>query len=353
MITAKRTYLSLAVIVSLWPWVTAVAQPQLLPEQQNINRPIAGSTESTLPSLTPVLLAPIAQTSSRTELASLSSANRDRLHQLLTRAQAESWPQKPYPQLIQSIAEQFLGADYRAGLLDGHTNETLVISLQEFDCVLFIEAILSLSKAVLQAETLANSPSSTTQQDIASTTFVNSVESYRYRDGKLQNYCDRLHYFSDWILDNQRRGNVSAVPQLQVQPLNKTIHFMGNHRSSYPQLLKSDGQYDCIRNAESRLNQTINRESNSSSPFGYIPTSQIRSQYPQLQAGDIVAVATSVSGLDVTHTGLVYRHPDGNLGLIHAAPNAGVILAGDLQTYIERVDSAIGIIVTRPNLQAD
>jgi hypothetical protein len=78
----------------------------------------------------------------------------------------------------------------------------------------------------------------------------------------------------------------------------------------------------------------------------YIPTDQIQSHYAELQAGDIIAIATSVPGLDVTHTGFVYRSSQG-LGLIHAAPS-GVKISADLQTYVSRVEAAIGIIVVRP-----
>ena len=352
MTAIQRTYLFLAVVASLWPCATAVAQPDAFPQQLKIENQLKGSVRSITPG--PELLSmPIGQASSATDQALLSSVDRDRLHNLLSKAQAESWAQQAYPQLIQSIAEQFLGEQYRAGLLDQGSKETLVLSLQEFDCVLFIETVLALGKAIIQVESFASEPSIAVQQTIASTTFSESVEDYRYRGGKLQDYCGRLHYFSDWILDNQQRGNVSPIANLKIQPLDKALTFMGNHRGSYPQL-KADSQYNCIRNVEQRLNRSIsdslNRELAFNPPFGYIPTAQIRSQYAQLQAGDIVAIATSIGGLDVTHTGLVYRHSNGNLGLIHAAPNAGVILASDLQTYIERVDSAIGIIVTRPNL---
>ncbi len=360
MSATQRTSLSLAIIVSLWPWASAVAQPEELLQQPELQQieivgPLEGSVLSTSPSPSPnIELRPSnGQGSLETASALLDPADRDRLHNLLAKAQAERWHQQPYPQLIQSIAKQFLGEQYRAGLLDSGKTETLVLSLQEFDCVLFIETVLALGKAIIQVESSPPELYLAAQRTIASTTFAESVEDYRYRGGKLQDYCGRLHYFSDWILDNQQRGNASPIANLQIQPLNKAITFMGNHRGSYPQL-KADSQYNCIRDAEQRLNRSINdslsRETAFNPPFGYIPTAQIRRQYDQLQAGDIVAVATSVTDLDVTHTGLVYRHSNGNLGLIHAAPNAGVILASDLQTYIERVDSAIGIIVTRPNL---
>ena len=70
--------------------------------------------------------------------------------------------------------------------------------------------------------------------------------------------------------------------------------------------------------------------------------------YDRLQAGDIVATATHIDGLDVTHTGLVYDNGDGTRGLLHASTSGGVKVSPDLQSYVQGVDSQIGIIVARP-----
>ncbi len=349
-------YLYLGATMSLWASSATVVQPQSLPQRLPIAR-LAQAPEvvTQTSSATPASLVAIEQSVQLDAPILLSEADRDRFNQILLQAQRDSWSQLPPEQFIQRIAEQFVGARYQAGLLDGGEREALVLSLQNFDCVLFIETVLALGKGILQAEALTQEnmaePAEQWQpQKVAETTFSASVEGYRYRGGELGEYCDRLHYFSDWILDNQQRGNAIAILQLASQPLGKAITFMGSHRSSYPQL-KSEDQYQCIRAAENRLNKKISGHSNNpANPLGYIPTAQIRAQYSKLQAGDIVAVATSVPGLDVTHTGLVYRHTNGNFGLIHSAPNVGVTIATDLQTYIERVDAAIGIIVTRPVL---
>jgi hypothetical protein len=42
---------------------------------------------------------------------------------------------------MQTVAEELLGAKYQAGLLDKETQETLVISLKQFDCLLFVETV--------------------------------------------------------------------------------------------------------------------------------------------------------------------------------------------------------------------
>ena len=227
--------------------------------------------------------------------------------------------------IAQAVAEQFLGAEYKAGLLDKSTQETLVISLQQFDCLLFIETVLAIADNIARQENNYQA-------------FTNKVEEQRYWNGKMNGYCSRLHYFSDWIVDNQARGNVKNITaELGGISTVKKLNFMTTHRSSYPNLAKSDRNFECIERVEASL----------SSNFNYIPTNQIHRVYSQLQPGDIIGVATEIAGLDFTHTGFVYQQDNGDIGLIHASPAGEVTIAKDLQTYISNVDLAIGIVVSR------
>jgi cell wall-associated NlpC family hydrolase len=235
--------------------------------------------------------------------------------------------QRPMGEIVQAIAEQFLGTPYKADLLDQTQEETLVVTLNKFDCVLFVETVLALARGVAV-------------QDYSYQTFVNHIRDQRYRSGQMDGYCSRLHYFADWILDNQKRGTIHNIAQeLGGVPLGKTLNFMSTHRQSYPPLANNDANYQCMVETENKLNGvTIN----------YIPTNQIRRVYDQLKPGDIVAIATNLPGLDVTHTGLVYRSPSGNIGFIHASPIGEVAIARDLHRYAGKVKNAIGILVARP-----
>jgi len=177
-------------------------------------------------------------------------------------------------------------------------------------------------------------------QDYSYPTFVNHIRDQRYWNGQMNGYCSRLHYFSEWIFDNQQRGTVQNIGQkLGGVPLNKKLNFMTTHRQSYRPMAKDDTTYQCRVEREAQLNSVT---------VDYIPTNKIRRVYSQLQPGDIIAVATNIPGLDVTHTGLVYRQLNGNIGFIHASPAGQVTIARDLERYISRVDNAIGILVTRP-----
>ncbi|MCZ0902281.1 DUF1460 domain-containing protein, partial [Microcoleus sp. HI-ES] len=74
--------------------------------------------------------------------------------------------------------------------------------------------------------------------------FVNRIEEQRYLNGKINGYCSRLHYFSEWINDNQKRQTVENITaELGGVPMNKTLNFMSQHRSSYPQMVKDEATY--------------------------------------------------------------------------------------------------------------
>ena len=249
-----------------------------------------------------------------------------RFDKIVQYAKQQNLPDRAIGEILQAIGDNFLGKPYAEGLLDKSGAEKLIITLNKFDCVLFVETVLAISRGVAV-------------KDYDYQNFVNRIEEQRYSNGKMNGYCSRLHYFSEWINDNQKRQTVENITaQLGGIPMNKTLNFMSQHRSSYPQMAKDEATYQCIVGIEADLAKTT---------VNYIPTNRIKSIYSQLKPGDIVAVATDVKGLDVTHTGFVYRNADGNLGLIHASPAGAVTVAYDLQRYISRVESAIGIVVAR------
>lgn len=252
----------------------------------------------------------------------------ERFRHIMQSAIAQKLHQRPMGDIMQAIATRFVGAPYKGNLLDQSPEETLVVNLNQFDCVLLVETVLAIARGVAV-------------QDYSYGTFVNHLRDQRYWNGQLDGYCSRLHYFSQWIYDNQKRGTVQNLGlQLGSVALNKKLNFMSTHRQSYPPMVKDDANYQCLIEREAQLDGVT---------IDYIPTNKIPSLYSQLQPGDIIAVATNIPGLDVTHTGLAYRQPNGNFGFIHASPAGQVTVARDLHRYASRVKHAIGILVVRPH----
>lgn len=257
----------------------------------------------------------------------LSESDQKIFKHLTAKAIEQNWQTRSIGEITQAIAEQFLGTPYVDGLLDRSPNETLFTSLQKFDCVLFVETVLAMARGIVV-------------EDYSPYTFTKYLQQQRYENGEINGYCSRLHYFSHWIEDNQRRGIVTDITKdLGGISLNKKINFISENWQKYPKLVASEKERQCIEQMETRLNAvTVN----------YIPTNQIRNRYRELQSGDILAIATRIPGLDVTHTGFVYRNTNGEVGIIHAAPGRGVKISSDLETYLKRVKDAIGVIIARP-----
>ncbi len=270
--------------------------------------------------------APVRQTALEQPVPEPDSTTKRLFAQVMNYARENDLHERPLGEIMQELGLQFEGKPYMAGLLDEPDSETLICRLDGFDCVTFVEAALAMARAIRQ-------------QDYSYDSFALNTRDQRYRGGEMGDYCSRLHYFSDWIADNERRGNVENITeQVGGEPLDKTINFMTSNRKSYPRFATNDTLFACIQEMEANLADV---------ELFYIPQHRIRDAYDQLQAGDIIATATSIKGLDVTHTGLVYKH-DGGTGFLHASLTGGVKTEPDLQNYITSVKKQIGIIVARP-----
>jgi Protein of unknown function (DUF1460) len=222
--------------------------------------------------------------------------------------------QKSLGEIMQTVGQWFLGKPYVGGLLDKSETEALVIDFEQFDCVLFVETVNALSKVIAK-------------QEYDYDKFQFYLNNLRYRNGTLNGYGSRLHYFTDWAHDNSARGNVNDLTAaFGGVRLNKVINFMGTHRNSYAQLKNNDTLFNEILEMERSLR---NRN------LYYIPKAQIRSIYNNLRAGDIITTTTNIEGLDVTHTGLVLVTENGQKSFMHAS-SAGkqVMVSPDLHDYV-------------------
>jgi cell wall-associated NlpC family hydrolase len=258
------------------------------------------------------------------------STTRARFDSVMEAAASADLHRRPVGRIMQELGTQFLGAPYLTGTLDEPPEETLVVRLDGFDCVTFVETMLAMARGVRQ-------------QDTSYAGFARRLAQQRYRSGSV-GYCQRLHYFTDWIAHNDARGLVDdRMDALGGRVLRDTIDFMSTHRSSYDRFATNDSLYRCVQDVEADL-----RARHRSRPIRYVPQDSIPAVYDQLRAGDVIALATSIDGLDVSHTGLAYAHGDGSFGLLHASTSGGVVVSPDLQRYVQQIDHQIGIVVARP-----
>lgn len=231
---------------------------------------------------------------------------------------------------IVAVGKSFLDTPYVEKTLEVGETETLVVNLQGLDCTTFVENVLAFG-------TMLKSKQDSFED------FTKTLETIRYRDGDLKGYPSRLHYFTEWIRNNEEKGLVKDITSdLGGIELNKPINFMGTHRSLYP-FLSDDTNFAIIQQAEKEL---------AKENLCYLPQDRIKSKEQQIQSGDIIALATSIKGLDVTHTGIAIHQPDGRLHLLHASSKNGKveITQEPLVDYLKNIKSNIGIIVARPVL---
>ena len=122
------------------------------------------------------------------------------------------------------ISKYFLGTPYVAGTLETEKAEHLVVNLREYDCVTFVETVVALAWHLKSRKKTFEA-------------FRRSLQKIRYRQGRLQGYSSRLHYFSDWMHDNQKKGTVRNVTvEIGGRPFRKTMTYMTTHPDLYPPL---------------------------------------------------------------------------------------------------------------------
>lgn len=242
-------------------------------------------------------------------------------------AKKQGLPDQSMNAIVAAIGMSFLDAPYKAHTLEGNAPEQLVVNLKEFDCVTFVETTLALARCIKM-------------QKMTFEEFKRQLQFIRYRDGIIDGYASRLHYFSDWIDNNVQKGVVkNMAPELQGVPFEKRIHFMTSNRSSYPQLANDD-VYHAIRGVETELN--LRRRT-------YIPKATLINVRDNILDGDILGITTAIEGLDITHTGFALRFM--NYQRFLHAPLSGQnvqITKRTLVDYLGQDEKRTGIMVARP-----
>ncbi len=230
--------------------------------------------------------------------------------------------------LVLKIGLDFLNTPYVGKTLDKSKEEKLVINLHQLDCTTFAENCLALARTVKSEKPSVDK-------------FCTELESIRYRGGKLDGYASRLHYFSEWIADNENRRHVQSMAESmggKVLPLN--LYLMSKNPKEYPQLINDPATTSQIQAIEEKV---------SAQKFFYIPVAQFESIESQIKDGDIVTLTTSIPGVDVSHVG-IFLKKDGHIHLLHASSSAMkvTVSAEPFAQYLTKSKKTTGIMIARP-----
>ena len=222
-------------------------------------------------------------------------------------------------------ARFFMNTPYMGGTLEGDDEERLRVNLRELDCVTFVENALALH-LMLQTDRQAFD------------NFCDILQKIRYRNGIIDGYISRLHYFTEWIEDNLKKGLLS-LPDIPIcRNFNPGLSFMSTNCNSYPALKANPELCSQMSEVEKRVNELS---------FCYIPKEQVRNAEAHIQDGDIIAITTNIRGLDVAHVGFAVTI-NGRICLLHASLGERKVVGHDiLHDYLARNRNHSGIIVAR------
>lgn len=231
-------------------------------------------------------------------------------------------------QLVEFYARQMLGTPYVAHTLEAD-QEMLTINIHELDCTTFVETLYAMART-----TIARRYS---WRDYAA-----NLENLRYRGGEMGDYSSRMHYISEWIIDNRLRGNMQEItPDLpHVDYLVKNIDFMSHHTDSYQQLKNDSVMVNKIRRFELRNHR-----------FPYIKRSWLNDKALKaaLRSGDFIGLVTKIEGLDISHMGIIIVDEKGEPFLLDASMSGGKVMleTKPLFKYLEKSKTNIGVRVFR------
>jgi hypothetical protein len=235
--------------------------------------------------------------------------------------------EKPLGECVAAIGRSFLGTPYEAHTLEEAGEEHLVVNLRSLDCTTFMENSLVLARCVKQCRVTFDD-------------FREELQLVRYRDGKIEGYPSRLHYFVDWVADNERKGILHDITRsLGGVATPKKINFMSTHRESYPQLGHAE-YLEAVRGVEEAI---------TSRGFFVLPAARVRAAMQKVQSGDIIGTATTVEGLDVSHTGIAVRQGT-IVKFLHAPLSGGAVTLSeaDLAEYVAGHKGMSGLVIARP-----
>lgn len=240
----------------------------------------------------------------------------------------KSLSEKPIAEVIVEIGKSFIGTDYFAHGLEKDGDEQLIINLTGLDCTTFLENSLVLARCIKKEKTSFED-------------YKSELQLIRYRDGTIDEYPSRLHYFSDWIYDNQKKGIIEDVTKdIGGEKIKFNINFMSTHPDSYKHLKENPDFIPVIEKQEKEI---------SCREYDFIPKEELNSKEDQIQNGDLLAITTTVEGLDIGHVGIAVRMEDGRIHLLHAPTvNTKVHITDEpLSDYLMKYKRHSGVIVLR------
>jgi hypothetical protein len=209
--------------------------------------------------------------------------------------------------------------------------EYCVVNLKGLDCVTFFEDSLCMARMIKHGK---SSPAD----------LVSEIQFTRYRGGKMGDFTTRLHYTTDWFVNNEKKGVIKILtPELPGAELfTQKVGIMSEHPEHYRQLKAHPELVPAIRLTEEKIN---------SRSLKYLPMNRLKADEPLLQTGDIVGVCTTEDGIDIAHTGLCIKDKQGIVHFMDASSSHNVMrvtLEREISASLNWSRKLTGVMFARP-----
>jgi len=253
-------------------------------------------------------------------------------NRIIKKASAENWRKLPIGELIGKIAMEFKDTPYVGFTLElSKDTEACVVNLNGLDCVTFFEDSLCMARMIKKGK---SSPDD----------LLAEVRTTRYRGGKMGDFTTRLHYTTDWFVDNAKKGVVKILtPELPgAEPFTQKVGIMSERPGNYRQLKAHPELIPAIQHFENEINARS---------LKYLPMNKLAAAEHLLQTGDIVGVATTEKGIDIAHTGLCIKDEQGIVHFMDASSskkNMKVTLETDIAKCLNWSPKLMGVVFARP-----
>lgn len=216
-------------------------------------------------------------------------------------------------QILLETAKIFINTPYAGNTLDKEKTECLTVNINEVDCMTLVEQSLAITLTIKEK-----------QKDFA--TFCNNLRLIRYRNGKCNGYESRLHYFSQWVKDGEKKGIIHEKTGKVFSEFQKLhLNFMSSNSGKYNQLKNDSTLIYAISEYEKPFRNI---------KIPYLPKRKLKEspRHIPVNDGDIIALVTNIKGLDVTHTGIAIWI-SGKLHLLHASYKEKKVIIDKIPLY--------------------
>ena len=246
----------------------------------------------------------------------------EKYNSLIQTAINERWHYLSADELIVRIGMAFLKTPYLAHSLE-KTPEQVVVNFDGLDCFTLVELSFNIARQIkLQQYNIAD--------------LKQLIKQTRYKNGEIIDYSSRLHYTSEWIIENTKNNLITDITkELGGIEHQFNYNFMSSNYKLYP-ALKNDKTdlLTKIKNNEEQLNST---------PMYIIPTNKIKSVLRKINDGDIICIAISKQGLDYGHLGIAFYRK-----LLHASSKKKeVVIDNSINDFVSQYKNSIGITILR------